>query len=138
MTGGLWDLPPSWCWTAVKEIGEVVSGGTPSTKEPDLWGGDVIWFAPSDLTGYKQKYIARGAKTLTQRGLARSSARVMPAGSVMFSSRAPVGYVAINSVPAATNQGFKSLVPNSGVVSEFLYFYFKAIRHIAEPRLPHA
>ena len=97
----LWEIPATWEWSVIGELGDVVSGGTPSTKVPEYWGGDVVWFAPSDLTGYKQKYIARGAKTLTEMGLAKSSAKLMAAGSVMFSSRAPVGYVAINSAPSA-------------------------------------
>jgi len=134
MTERLWEIPSSWEWTVIKELGDVVSGATPSTKVRDYWDGDVIWFAPSDLTGYKQKFIARGAKTLTEEGLANSSARIMPAGSVMFSSRAPVGYVAINSVPAATNQGFKSVVPYTGIFNEYLYHYLKASKQMAEQR----
>ncbi|MCZ0814335.1 restriction endonuclease subunit S [Roseovarius sp. EGI FJ00037] len=134
MTERLWEVPSSWEWTVIKELGDIVSGATPSTKVRDYWDGDVIWFAPSDLTGYKQKFIARGAKTLTEEGLANSSARIMPAGSVMFSSRAPVGYVAITSVPAATNQGFKSVVPYTGIFNEYLYHYLKASKNMAEQR----
>ncbi len=134
MTECLWEIPLTWEWTVIKELGNVVSGGTPSTKQREYWDGDVIWFAPSDLTGYKQKFIARGAKTLTEEGLANSSARIMPAGSVMFSSRAPVGYVAINTEPAATNQGFKSVVPCSGIFNEYLYHYLKASKELAEQR----
>ncbi|MCA2010252.1 restriction endonuclease subunit S [Cereibacter sphaeroides] len=134
MTERLWDIPSTWEWTVIKELGDVVSGGTPSTKVPEYWNGDVVWFAPSDLTGYKAKTISHGAKSLTDAGLSNSSAKVMPAGSVMFSSRAPVGYVAINTVPAATNQGFKSIVPLSGVESDFLYHYLKASKQLAEER----
>jgi type I restriction enzyme, S subunit len=134
MTERLWEVPSSWEWTVIKELGDIVSGATPSTKVRDYWDGGVIWFAPSDLTGYKQKFIARGAKTLTEEGLANSSARIMPAGSVMFSSRAPVGYVAITSVPAATNQGFKSVVPYTGIFNEYLYHYLRASKQMAEQR----
>jgi len=130
----LWKLPATWEWCTVGELGDVVSGGTPSTKVPEYWGGDIIWIAPSDLTGYGQKYIARGAKTLTDQGLAGSSAKLIAAGSVMFSSRAPIGYVAINSGPSATNQGFKSIVPHSGFFNEYIYYYLKAAKHIAEER----
>ena len=121
MTARLWQLPATWEWSVIGDLGDVVSGGTPSTKVPEFWGGDVIWFAPSDLTGYKPKHIARGAKTLTEKGLAKSSAKLMAAGSVMFSSRAPVGYVAINSAPAATNQGFKSPLSLTGSCSTNTY-----------------
>ncbi len=134
MTEKLWEVPKQWQWAVLKELGDIVSGATPSTKEPEYWGGDIVWFAPSDLTGYKQKFISRGAKTLTEYGLENSSARTMPAGSVMFSSRAPVGYVAINSVPAATNQGFKSLVPHIGIFNEYVYYYLKASRELAQQR----
>lgn len=129
-----WDIPPTWKWTVVGELGDVVSGGTPSTKVSEYWGGNVIWFAPSDLTGYKQKFITRGAKTLTQQGLAKSSAKLMPPGSVMFSSRAPIGYVAIIKEPSATNQGFKSIVPYGELFNEYIYHYFQATKHIAEER----
>lgn len=134
MTERLWDIPLTWEWTVIKELGDVVSGGTPSTKTPEYWDGDVIWFAPSDLTGYKHKYIERGAKTITAKGLAKSSAKIMPAGSIMFSSRAPVGYVAINSQPSATNQGFKSLTPCGDLFNEYLYYYLRAAKHVAEER----
>lgn len=134
MTERLWDIPPTWKWSVIRELGDVVSGGTPSTRVPEYWGGDVIWFAPSDLTGYKQKFIARGAKTLSDAGLAKSSAKLMPAGSVMFSSRAPVGYVAINSQPSATNQGFKSIIPHGELFNEYLYHYLHAAKQIAEER----
>ena len=134
MTERLWDVPSSWEWTVIKDLGDVVSGGTPSTRIPEYWGGNVIWFAPSDLTGYRSKFIDRGAKTLTDEGLAKSSAKVMPAGSVMFSSRAPVGYVAINSKPSATNQGFKSIVPHPELFNQYLYYYLKAAKHIAQTR----
>lgn len=134
MTEHLWEIPSNWAWSTIGDLGNVVSGGTPSTKVPEYWGGEVTWFAPSDLTGYNRKYISRGAKTLTKEGLAKSSAKIMAAGSVMFSSRAPIGYVAITSTPAATNQGFKSIVPNRELLNEYLYHYLKSARHIAEER----
>ena len=134
MTLALWQVPATWLWVHISELGEVISGGTPSTKEPAFWGEDVVWFAPSDLTGYKSKYIAKGAKSLSMKGLKNSSARIMPAGTVMFSSRAPIGYVAISRVEAATNQGFKSVVPSDAVFNEYLYFYLKASKQLAEDR----
>ncbi|WP_149139882.1 restriction endonuclease subunit S [Gemmobacter caeruleus] len=134
MTEILWEAPKTWAWARIDEVGEVVSGATPSTKVSEYWGNDVIWFSPADLTGYRAKFIAKGAKSISLKGLSNSSARVFPAGSVMFSSRAPVGYVAINMHEASTNQGFKTLVPNAGVFNEYVYYYFKAIRHIAEQR----
>ena len=129
----LGELPEGWVWTTVAELGKVVSGGsTPSTKEASYWGGDVAWISPSDLTGYTDKFIARGAKSITASGLQNSSATAMPAGSVHFSSRAPIGYTVISSRSMTTNQGFKSLVPADGVFNEYIYYYFKSAKQLAE------
>ncbi|NVN36114.1 restriction endonuclease subunit S [Komagataeibacter swingsii] len=134
MSKELWAIPPSWTWAEIENVGRVVSGGTPSTKEASYWGKEIVWFSPADLSGYKTKYIARGAKSLSRKGLANSSAQIMPKGTVMFSSRAPIGYVAITSVEAATNQGFKSIVPADGIFNEYLYYYLKAAKYVAEER----
>ncbi len=125
-------MPEGWAWTTVAELGKVVSGGTPSTKEASYWGGDIAWISPSDLTGYTDKFIARGAKSITASGLQSSSATAMPAGSVHFSSRAPIGYTVISSRGMTTNQGFKSLVPADGVFNEYIYYYFKSAKQLAE------
>ncbi|MDD2663132.1 MAG: restriction endonuclease subunit S [Dechloromonas sp.] len=125
-------LPEGWAWTTVAELGKVVSGGTPSTKEASYWGGDIAWISPSDLTGYTNKFIARGAKSISASGLQNSSATVMPAGSIHFSSRAPIGYTVISSRSMTTNQGFKSLVPADGVFNEYIYYYFKSAKQLAE------
>jgi type I restriction enzyme S subunit len=127
----LWDLPSSWSWSSLSDLGDIVGGGTPSTKEPKYWGGEINWISPADLTGYDAKTIAHGAKSLSKVGLNNSSAIVMPPGSVHFSSRAPIGYVAISAVPMATNQGFKSLVPKSDVFSEYVYYYLKSAKNLA-------
>ena len=134
MSERLWDIPLTWEWSRIGELGNVVSGGTPPTKVSEYWGGGIIWFAPSDLTGYKQKFIERGAKSLTSEGLAKSSAKLIPAGSVMFSSRAPIGYVAITTKPSATNQGFKSIVPHRELLNEYFYYYLQAAKQLAEER----
>jgi len=129
-----WDIPQIWKWVEMKSLGEIVAGGTPSTKEASYWGNDVNWISPADLTGYTKKTIARGAKSLSHQGLAKSSAKLMPAGSIHFSSRAPIGYVVISSQPLSTNQGFKSLVPTQWLFNEYVYYYLKAAKHIAEER----
>ena len=126
------ELPAGWSWTTVAELGKVVSGGTPSTKEASYWGGDIAWISPSDLTGYTDKFIGRGAKSITASGLQNSSATVMPAGSIHFSSRAPIGYTVISSRSMTTNQGFKSLVPADGVFNQYIYYYFKSAKQLAE------
>lgn len=130
----IWLVPTSWSWSLLSNIGEVVAGGTPSSKEPSYWGGDINWISPADLTGYSRKTIAKGNKSLTPEGLKNSSAKVMPSGSIHFSSRAPIGYVVISAEPMSTNQGFKSLVPARGIFNGYVYFYLKASKQLAEKR----
>ena len=130
----LWEIPDSWQWSKISELGDVVSGGTPSTKEPAFWGDVVNWITPADLSGYSEKFISKGAKSLTQKGLASSSAKLMPKGSVHFSSRAPVGYVVISKEDMSTNQGFKSIVPTKEGFNEFVYYYLKGAKRLAEER----
>lgn len=127
-------IPNGWCWTELQALGEIVSGGTPSTKEPSYWGDEINWISPADLTGYNNKTISKGSKSLTKSGLVNSSAKLMPAGSIHFSSRAPIGYVVISSEPISTNQGFKSLVPASGIFNEYVYYYLKSAKSLAEKR----
>ncbi len=129
-----WALPNSWVWTKLSALGDIVAGGTPSTKEPTYWKDEVNWISPADLTGYSAKTIERGTKSISKIGLANSSARVIPAGSVHFSSRAPIGYVVISSEPLATNQGFKSLVPAPSIFNEYVYYYLMASRDYARKR----
>lgn len=123
-----------WKKGVLSDFGEVISGGTPKTKVAEYWGEDISWITPADLSGYSEKYIHRGRKSITQLGLKNSSAKLMPKGSVLFSSRAPIGYVAIAGKELCTNQGFKSLIPNKAVNSDFLYYYFKSIKQLAEKR----
>ena len=129
-----WTVPDNWAWTSLSKIGEIVAGGTPSTKEPTYWSNEINWISPADLTGYSAKTIKNGTKSISRVGLANSSAKVMPAGSVHFSSRAPIGYVVISSEQLATNQGFKSLVPAPGISNEFVYYYLIASREYARKR----
>lgn len=116
----------AWKITKIADVGEIVSGGTPSTKEPEYWDGDIPWITPADLSGYSNKYIDKGRRSITSKGLSKSSARIIPSGSVLLSSRAPIGYVAIAKNELCTNQGFKSIIPSSRVTSEYLYYFLKA------------
>ena len=129
-----WPVPPNWAWATLSQLGDIVGGGTPSTKEPSYWGDEINWISPSDLTGYSSKTIRKGSKGISRLGLENSSAKVMPAGSVHYSSRAPIGYVVVSSEPTATNQGFKSLVPSSGVLNAYVYYYLIAARDYARSR----
>ncbi len=125
------ELPSNWEKCVLSDIGTIVSGGTPSTKQSEYWGDEIPWISPSDLTGYADKFIDKGAKSLTAEGLKKSSAKLMPRGSVHFSSRAPIGYVAVSSQSLCTNQGFKSLVPAEGIFNEYVYYYLKSIKGLA-------
>jgi type I restriction enzyme S subunit len=130
----LWTIPTNWQWATIADIGEVVSGGTPSTKNPSFWGGTVNWISPVDLGGYNNKFIFKGAKSLTETGLENSAAKLMPAGSIHFSSRAPIGYVVISKTNISTSQGFKSIVPAKGIFNEYVYYFLKSAKRIAEER----
>jgi type I restriction enzyme, S subunit len=119
-------LPDSWVRTTLGELGRIVSGGTPSTNLARNFDGDIPWITPADLSRYTAKYISRGRRNISQEGLENSSATLIPKGSVLFSSRAPVGYVVIAAIPLTTNQGFKNLVLTSSMSSDYVYYYLKA------------
>lgn len=112
----------------ISDIGKIVSGATPKTKDVDNYGGSITWITPADLSGYTSKYISHGSRNITQKGYDSCSTHLMPRGTVLFSSRAPIGYVAIAENPICTNQGFKSIVPNDDIDSEFLYYQLQYLR----------
>ena len=114
---------------AISEIGDIISGATPKTTVPDNFGGEIPWLTPADLSGYTEKYISHGARNLTQQGYDSCSTHLIPAGTVLLSSRAPIGYVAIAKNEICTNQGFKSIVPKTFVNSEFLYYQLKSLKN---------
>ena len=115
-----------WKTYKLSEIGSIVGGATPSTTVDTYYNGDIPWLTPKDLSNFHERYIERGERNITKSGLNSCSAQLLPAGSVLFSSRAPIGYVAIAKNPIATNQGFKSIIPNPEKVdSLFLYYLLK-------------
>ena len=97
-----------WKEYKLGEIAEIVGGGTPDTSNKEYWGGNIPWLTPKDLTGYNKIFISSGERFITEEGLDNSSTKLLPQGTVLLSSRAPIGYVAIASNPICTNQGFKS------------------------------
>ena len=124
--------PQGWTIKTLGEIGEIVSGGTPSTTQADNFGGNIAWITPADLSNHNDKFISQGKRNISKKGLKSSSARLVPKGTILFSSRAPIGYVAIASNSLCTNQGFKSLIPKENVFSEFVYYYLLNAKSLAE------
>ena len=125
-------LPEGWIWTTIGEIGIVTSGGTPKTNNSGFWGGKIPWVTPADLSNYKNVYIEKGSRNITEIGLEYSSAKLLPKGSILFSSRAPIGYVAIAKNEISTNQGFKNIIPTQSLFCEYIYYYLKTIKPLAE------
>lgn len=122
----LGDIPEGWEVSTVADAFMISGGGTPSRKESEYWeGGTIQWYSPSDLTGAKTVFMDDSSDHITDRGLAESSARVFPANSVMLTSRATIGAIAINTHPASTNQGFITCLPNVSVPLYFLYHWLK-------------
>ncbi|MGX2973308.1 restriction endonuclease subunit S [Helicobacter sp. T3_23-1059] len=126
------NFPQGWTIKTLGEIGEIVSGGTPSTTQADNFGGNIAWITPADLSNHNDKFISQGKRNISEKGLKSSSARLVPKGTILFSSRAPIGYVAIASNSLCTNQGFKSLIPKENVFSEFVYYYLLNAKSLAE------
>ncbi len=125
-------IPENWQIKTLLDVGEIVSGGTPSTKVAEYWNGVISWITPADLSGYNEKIIFKGRKSISESGLKKSSSRLIPKGSVLFSSRAPIGYVVIAGNEVCTNQGFKSIVPNKSISSDYLYYFLRASKQDAE------
>ena len=117
-------IPKGWEVKTIADIGDVISGGTPSTKNEEYYGGNISWITPKDLSGYDRKFISRGERSITELGLQKSSAKLLPKGTVLFSSRAPIGYVAISNQEVCTNQGFKSIVCNTEIINNNYVYYF--------------
>jgi len=126
-----WQIPTNWQWSTMGDVADIIGGGTPKSDQTEYFGGDIPWITPADLSGYKEKFISTGARSITRAGLDNSGARLMPAGTVLFSSRAPIGYVAIAQNPVCTNQGFKSFVLRDGLTSDFVYYYLQHAKEIA-------
>jgi type I restriction enzyme S subunit len=117
---------PNWQSGTLSDLGTVVGGGTPSKKHPEYYiKTGIPWITPKDLSIDKSKFISRGENDISELGFSNSSATKMPAGTILFSSRAPIGYIAIALNTVTTNQGFKSVIPNTNVGSAFMYFFLK-------------
>lgn len=108
----------------ISDIGDVVGGATPSKKRPEYYCHEGIgWITPKDLSNTTNKFVAHGANDITRVGFDSCSIKKLPAGTVLFSSRAPIGYIAIASDEVTTNQGFKSIVPHKEIGTAFVYCF---------------
>ena len=108
------------------DLGIIVGGSTPSKKHPEYYTDQgIAWITPKDLSNNSSKFIYHGENDITELGLSKCSASVMPSGTVLFSSRAPIGYIAVAANPTATNQGFKSVIPNDEIGTAFVYYFLK-------------
>ena len=122
-----------WIECKISDIGTVVGGATPSTKKPDNYeNGTIAWITPKDLSTFSGRYIQHGERNITESGLRSCSTQLLPKNTVLFSSRAPIGYVAIAANDVCTNQGFKSVIPNENTNPLFLYYLLKYNKDMIE------
>jgi len=116
-----------WCRRRLGDVATVLSGATPKTSVPDYWNGDLVWLTPKDLGTLETIEVSASERRITQQGFDSCSAQRIPPNSVVMSSRAPIGHLAINTVPVCTNQGCKSFVPKSGLETHFLYWILRGL-----------
>jgi len=126
-------IPQNWELLKLSKVGEVIGGGTPDTKNEDYWGGDISWVTPTEITHLNGKYILSTLRRITRLGLEKSSARLIPSNSLLLTSRASIGYCAINKTEICTNQGFQNIVPNKWIKVDFLYYMMQS--HLAQRQL---
>lgn len=127
------DNPENGVSGLIEDIGEVVGGATPSTNNPAYFCDDgIAWISPKDLTGTGLKFIFRGEQCITESAYNSCSTKLMPAGTVLFTSRAPVGTVAIAMNDICTNQGFKSVIPKKEIGTAFVYYFLKENKQLIE------
>jgi len=115
-----------WEMKTIGQVSKIVNGGTPKSKVSEFWGGGIHWITPADLGKLTSRDFSSTSRTITKLGLEKSSAKQSPKGSVILSTRAPIGHLAISNVPISTNQGCRTLVPSGLVGSVFLYYYLKS------------
>ena len=119
-------MPEDWINGKLSDLGTVVGGGTPSKAKNEYYTHNgIAWITPKDLSLHPNKFTSKGEIDITQEGYANSSAKIMPEGTILFSSRAPIGYITIAKNEVCTNQGFKSVIPKANIGTAYIYFYLK-------------
>ncbi|EAR66117.1 type I restriction modification system, subunit S [Bacillus sp. NRRL B-14911] len=125
----LGEIPVEWEVRLIKEVADVISGGTPSKAVTEYWNeGTILWATPTDITRNNSKYIYETELSITELGLKKSSANLLPAGSILMTSRATIGERSIATAPISTNQGFKSFVCHDGLSNEYMYYYLEILK----------
>ena len=127
----LGETPAHWDACQARRQCDIVNGGTPNAGEAN-WDGSMVWLTPDDLGRNSAMWIDAGRRNITESGLRDSSARLTPAGSIVLSTRAPIGHLAVTAVPAATNQGCRTLVPRSSLDSRFMYYTLVSSRPVLQ------
>ncbi|RVY91924.1 restriction endonuclease subunit S [Helicobacter pylori] len=120
-------LPKAWQKVRLGDIAEIIGGGTPSTQITSFWSGSINWFTPTEIG--ITKYVYKSQRTITPLGLKKSSAKLLPIGTILLTSRASIGDCAILKVVATTNQGFQSLIPLEKINNEFLYYLILTLKN---------
>ncbi|WP_138205112.1 restriction endonuclease subunit S [Haloimpatiens lingqiaonensis] len=121
------EIPEEWEVKPLKRVFKIVNGGTPSSSEENYWNGEIVWITPNDLSKLTEVYIKDSERKITEDGLYNCSAKKVPMNSIIISTRAPIGYVAIAGVDLCTNQGCKSLVPTKVINHEYFYYWIYSI-----------
>ncbi len=128
-------IPKGWRVGTISDLGEVIGGSTPPKACPEYYTNNgIAWITPKDLSKNKDKFISKGEIDITELGLKNSSTQLMPKGTVLFSSRAPIGYIAIAKNDITTNQGFKSVVPKNNIGTAYIYYFLKNSLEVIENR----
>lgn len=123
-----------WVETTLGEVSKVIGGGTPSTSVPEYWEGEIVWLTPTEIASRDGEFVSNSIRKISESGLKNSGAQMLPKGSVILTSRASIGFVAISAIELCTNQGFQSLVPNDSVLAEFLMYWIQQNRSEFESR----
>lgn len=136
-------IPEDWQVKQICDVAEICGGGTPSTTEKSFWGGDINWFTPAEIND-SVVFVTESERKITKEGLKQSSAKLLPVGSILLTTRATIGTRAISKGIVSTNQGFQSLIPKEGTyiflfgASSFLVFHnfinFASVLHLQRVR----
>jgi type I restriction enzyme, S subunit len=118
-------MKEEWSTGLIGEVTNIINGGTPKSGVAEYWGGDVLWITPKDMGKLDSNYVSDTSRTITEQGLGKSSAKLIPENSVILSTRAPIGHLVINTKPMATNQGCRGLVPSSTLSTKYLLHFLR-------------